>query len=191
MRCCTGRTARPGAARIKGHRSGCWLEIRAEEKAKIVAFDRDFARVRKVSGTVRHAVDECLLFAHSSRSRGLLLASDDAECAAYPTVDKGSGNLGTPPALQRVPHAHGEATAAGETCGDRLVVDRAGSGRPGDQTRAGSRASSPSGEAHQGLATARRRPSAGSVAHTTPGWQPTTVLAACIAPGGLPMSPIS
>ena len=66
---------------------------------------------------------------HSGRSRGLLLASDDAKSATYPTVDKGSGNLGTPPALQRVQRAHGEATAAGETCGDRQV---GGSGRPGD-----------------------------------------------------------
>jgi hypothetical protein len=54
---------------------------------------------------VRQAVGGCPLIAHSSHSRGLLLASDDAESAAYPTVDKGSGNLGTPPALQRVPHA--------------------------------------------------------------------------------------
>ena len=42
--------------------------------------------------------------------------------AAYPTVDEGSGNLGTPPALQRVQHAHGEIDRRQR--GEQQVLDR-------------------------------------------------------------------
>jgi hypothetical protein len=70
---------------------------------------------------VRQVVGEWPVFAHSSHSPGLLLASDDAESAAYPTVDKGSANLGT---SQRVPHTHGEATtAARHAATDRSSIE--------------------------------------------------------------------
>ena len=90
--------------------------------------------------------------AHSSRSRGLLLASDDAESAAYPTVDKGSGNLGShlpfnefrTPTERPPPLARHAAT-------DRSSIEP---DREGLWTKhaLGPTASLPSGVAHQGLA---------------------------------------
>src|SRR4029077_7338314 len=90
-------------------------------------------------------------------SRGFLLASDDAESAACPTVDKGSGSLGTPPVLQRVPHAHGEATAlARHAPTERSSI---GSDREGLGTKhaLSPTASLPSGVATKGLQRALGR----------------------------------